>query len=152
MIIAYRFEPQIPYLNFLSNTSEAKIVEWASCTLFMGSISVSIANKVLEERDGDWVIMFQLWGFLSIKSSLLRKKKLTSSPKHLIRVFWKLRLCLDWAENPRFASGVFLFFFFFSTRLWACGYCSCSAWTVATKFNFSPPSQPIRTHRALFTY
>ena len=78
----------------------------------MGSISVSITNKVLEEGDGDWVIMFQLWGFLSIKSSLLRKKKLTSSPKHLIRVFWKLRLCLDWAENPRFASGVFLFFFF----------------------------------------
>ena len=96
MIIAYRFEPQIPYLNFLSNTSEAKTVEWASYTLFMGSISVSIANKVLEERDGDWVIMFQLWGFLSIKSSLLRKKKLTSSPKHLIRVFWKLTL---WSHN-----------------------------------------------------
>ena len=31
----------------------------------------------------------------------------------------------------------FFFFFFFCTRLWDCGYCSCTVqWTVATKFDF----------------
>ena len=47
---------------------------------------------------------------------------------------------------------VWCFFFFFGTRLWALRllFMHC-AWTVATKFDFSPSSQPIRTLRILFT-
>ena len=45
----------------------------------------------LVEGNGNWeVIPFQLWGFLSIKSSLPRKekkKKVNIIPKHLIKVF-----------------------------------------------------------------
>ena len=61
-------------------------------------------------------------------------------------VLW---LCLDWVENPRFASGVFFFFLhaFVGLRLL---FMHC-AWTVATKFDFSPSSQSIRIHRVLFT-
>ena len=53
-------------------------------------------------------------------------------------------------KTQRFASGVFLFFF--CTRLRDLQLLFMYyVWTVAAKFDFSPSSQLIRTHRALFT-
>ena len=52
------------------------------------------------------------------------------------------RLCmvdLGWVWIARLVFGVCVFpsFFFFCTRLWVCGYCSCTVqWTVAANFDF----------------
>ena len=65
-----------------------------------------------------------------------------------------LRVRLDWADFQRVCIYVSLSFFsfFFSTRFWNCGYCSCTVqWIVTAKFDFSNFFQSISAHRVLFT-
>ena len=65
-------------------------------------------------------------------------------------IFLQLRLCLDWAENPRLRLRSF--FFFFSRVCETCGYYSYIVqWTVAAKFDIYHFFQPISAHRVLFT-
>ena len=71
---------------FYSTSRKVNIAKWASCTLFVGSISISISisHEVLAEGDGDWgVIMFQLWGFLVSFNKIVLSRSTNQNKSHI---------------------------------------------------------------------